>query len=206
MHTTLSKTKQDGGLKLRAAIFVLLIAAVPTIPAQAAATQTTAYALPAGSVVTVRLVDGVDPKRSPAGAEFAATVYAPVIDGDRVVWRAGTPASVRLVQDNGKGRRRTESRIELVSIGADQARCAIETTPLRVHDLVPRNTARSGLGKGAFSGAIAGGLVAGRIGIALGAGAGALAGEAIHAMRSRHDRLPPETQVDFMVIAPVVLK
>jgi hypothetical protein len=206
MHATFSQTKGQAGLKLGASILGLLMAAVPTLPAQSAAIQLSPDALPAGSVVTVRLVDGIDPRHSPDGAEFSGTVDAPVIQGDRVVFRRGTPATVRLVQAGKKDEQRAEHRIELVSIGASEARYALETTPQRVSDIAPRSTARSRVGKGAVFGAIAGGLVSGRIGVVLGAGAGALIGEGVHAARDRHDRIAAETQVDFVLLAPVVLK
>jgi len=74
--------------------------------------------VPAGTVITVRMIDGIDSARNTAGEEFAASLDAPIVVGDKVVIQRGADARVRLVRDTSAGHieGRSEVKLELASI------------------------------------------------------------------------------------------
>ena len=81
------------------------------------------------------MIDGIDSTQSHAGDEFAASLEAPVVIGDRAIIPRNSDARVRLVQANTAGHMsgRSELKVELYS-AASSARLqgvgkALESDP-----------------------------------------------------------------------------
>jgi len=82
------------------------VSALPSGPAEAPsapAPHPVGITIPAGTVVTVRMIDSIDSSRNRAGEEFAASVDAPIVVDGRVVIRRGADARVRLVEARNAG-------------------------------------------------------------------------------------------------------
>lgn len=92
--------------------------APPQPPPPPAPVQVT---VPAGTVITVRMIDSIDSATNRAGEEFQASLEVPVVVGDKVLIQRGADARVRLVQDTSAGhvQGRSEVKLELVSISAN---------------------------------------------------------------------------------------
>ncbi len=164
--------------------------------------------VPAGTVFTVRMIDGIDTSRNRPGEVFAATIDAPVVVGDRVVIPRGADARVRLVEARSAGHvtGRSELQLELVGLSVGGNSYNVESG---VHQQVGASrgartaeTVGGGAGLGALIGAIAGRGKGAAIGAAIGAGAGTAVQAATHGQQVR---IPPETKLDFILKTPITL-
>ncbi len=170
-------------------------------------TSTTAT-IPAGHVITVRMIDGIDSSVNRAGQTFAASVAAPVAVGNRLVIPEGADARVRLVSasSSGKFRGRAELQLELVSITVHG-----KTYEVRSGDYQARGASRGkrsavAIGGGAAVGGIIGALAGGRKGAAIGAGVGAGAGTGYQVLsKGSNVKIPSETKIDFKLAAPLTV-
>jgi len=165
--------------------------------------------IPAGTLLTVRLKEGLSTERNSAGDTFAASLDQPlVIDGFVLAERG---ASVRghiteLVQP-GRVKGRSALALELKSLStSDGQRLDLETDSFRREgeNTVKKDAARAGVltAIGAAVGAIAGG---GK-GAAIGAGVGGAAGAgAVLATRGEDAKLPAETRITFRLKNPVTV-
>jgi hypothetical protein len=156
-------------------------------------------------VVTVRLIDGVDSSQNRPGQEFAASVEAPVVVGERVVIPHGADARVRLVNAKSAGRMTGSSslQLELVSLSAHGNIYNVESGYYMLQGASrgkrTAETVGGGAGLGALIGAIAGHGKGAAIGAAIGAGAGAGVEAATHGQQVK---VTPETKLDFTIKAP----
>jgi hypothetical protein len=164
--------------------------------------------IPSGTVFSVRMIDSIDSTRSNAGDEFAATVEAPVVVGDRVVIPRNSNARVRLVQATSAGRvsGRSDLKVELVGVTAGGQTYPLETGNYEQVGASRGKRTAEAAGGGAVLGALIGAL-AGRgkgaaIGTVAGAGAGTAAGAATHGQQLR---IPSETKLDFTLKSPVTI-
>lgn len=164
--------------------------------------------IPAGTVVTVRMVDGIDSSVHRAGEEFTATLEAPVVVDDRVIIRRGADARVKLVEAKSAGRitGRSELRVELVGLSVGTQTYSVESD---VHEEVGasrgKRTAQT-VGGGAAVGALIGAVAGKGKGAAIGAAVGAGAGTAVQAAtRGQQVKIAPETKLDFTLRGPVTI-
>lgn len=158
-----------------------------------------------GTVITVRLIDGIDSSRNHAGDEFAATVEAPVVVGDRVVIPRNSDARVRLVESKSAGHMtgRSELELELAKVSVGNNTYDVETGYFKQEGASrgkrTAETVGGGAALGALIGAVAGKGKGAAIGAAIGAGAGTAAQAATHGQQVR---VPSETKLDFTVKTP----
>lgn len=181
--------------------------AVPSAPPPKPA-EPARVTVPAGTVITVRLIDAIDTSRNHAGEEFAATVEAPVVVGDRVVIPRNSDARLRLVEARSAGHisGRSELVLELVKIGVGNNTYPVETGVQRQEGgsrgKRTAETVGGGAGLGALIGAVAGKGKGAAIGAAVGAGAGTAVQAATHGQQVR---IPSETKLDFTLRAPITV-
>jgi BON domain-containing protein len=172
----------------------------------AAAVRPSKVTVPSGSVITVRMIDGIDSKTNKAGESFAASVAAPVAVGDQVVIPQGADATVKLVsaKSSGKFTGSAELQLQLASI----------TVRGTAYDVQSGNYQQSGgsrgkktakvVGGGAAAGALIGALAGGGKGAAIGAGIGAGAGAGYQVLtKGSTVKVPSETRIDFTLAAPL---
>jgi len=170
----------------------------------AAPVSTSGMIVPAGTQVTVRLIDGIDSKQTAASERFRASVDDPVVVGNSVVIPRGADCTVQVVavEEN------QEIAIKLYDV----------TLNGRAYDVVAgyanvqgqgtskgKKAARRGLllgATGAAIGGIAGGGQGAAIGAVSGAGLGAISGAAA---KGKTLNLPPETRLTFELRSPLPL-
>ncbi len=182
-------------------------AAAPPPPAPAPRSPER-ISIPAGTRVTVRMIDSIDSAKNRPGEEFAASVDNPVVVGERVVIPQGADAKVRLVEARSAGHMTGSSELQLELIAL-----SVKGTPYNVtsgyYDLHGASrgkrtaeTVGGGAGVGAMIGAIAGRGKGAAIGAAVGAGAGTAVQAAT---RGQQVRVPSETRLDFTLKEPVTV-
>lgn len=179
-------------------------------PAAASATPEAqaGITVPAGTVVTIRMIDSVDSKKNQPGQEFDATIDAPVASGSRVVIPQGSNAKVRLAtaQDSGRIQGSAELELELVAITVNGTRYPVQSGYYQEHGASRGKRTATAAGGGAVLGALIGAIAGGGKGAAIGAGSGAAIGTgASVAMKGSSIKVPPETRIDFTLREPVIL-
>lgn len=166
------------------------------------------YTLPAGTAVSVRLIDSLDSNKNKPGDVFHATLKTPLrVDGEIAV-PAGADVEGRVVESDAAGRFTGHATlklelIRLVSRG--------HSYPLNTEN-VDRTTANRGkgtaetVGAGAAIGAIVGAIAGGGKGAGIGTLAGAGAGGAARAARKdKGINIPSETVLSFKLQDPLTV-
>lgn len=208
-------------LVLYSFLLLLLFASVAcsTKPAgentEASATSSTStsggkqVALPAGTVVTVRLVSAVGSKISAEGEHFSATVATPVQLDGKVVVHAGAQALGRVVQAVPQGRFRGAAVLRLVleSVSVNGDSYDVQTSSVSRYQKGKGKRTATFIGGGAGGGALIGGLAGGGKGALIGAALGAGAGTAGAAYTGEKEIvLPAESALSFKLSEPLTIK
>ena len=160
--------------------------------------------IPAGTPITVRLIDGIDSTKTAASERFRASIDDPVVVGNDVVIPRGATCTVQVVQVE----QNKEMAVKLYDV----------TVNGRAYDVVAsyaqlqaqgtskgKKTARRAVGLGGIGagiGAIAGGGTGAAIGAAAGAGLGAISGAT---SKGKSLKVPSETRLNFELRAPLKL-
>ena len=170
------------------------------VPTRLPAPKPVTVEVPAGVLVSVRLIDTIDSKRHQPGEEFAASLASPLNVDNHVLARQGADATVRLVDARTSGRikGRSELIVELVALTIQGRKYSVRTESY-VHQGASRgkSTAKK-VGGGAALGSIIGALAGGKKGAAIGGAVGAGAGTAAQAAtQGKQARLESETRLDF---------
>ncbi|MBZ5562991.1 MAG: BON domain-containing protein [Acidobacteriia bacterium] len=187
--------------------------APPSAPATEAASapapappQPQSYTIPAGTVVTVRLVDSIDSSRSHAGEEFSATVDSPLVINNQVIVPRNSDARVRLVQAKSAGHMtgRSELEVTLVSVSVGGTSYPVESAAIQKQGASRGTRTAETVGGGAGLGALIGAIAGHGKGAAIGAAVGAGAGTAVQAAtKGQQIQIPSETKLDFTLKAPL---
>lgn len=208
-------------LVLYSFLLLLLFASVAcsTKPAgentEASATSSTStsggkqVALPAGTLVTVRLVSAVGSKISAEGEHFSATVATPVQLDGKVVVHAGAQALGRVVQAVPQGRFKGAAVLRLVleSVSVNGDSYDVQTSSVSRYQKGKGKRTATFIGGGAGGGALIGGLAGGGKGALIGAALGAGAGTAGAAYTGEKEIvLPAESALSFKLSEPLTIK
>jgi hypothetical protein len=162
--------------------------------------------IPAGTVLTIRMIDNIDSSRNQAGEEFAATLDAPVTVDDHVVATRGGDARVRLVQAQSAGHISGQSSLQLALIAVTMNGVSYPTKSGYYEQHGGSRGTRSAetIGGGAVLGALIGGILGHGRGAAIGSVAGAGAGTAVQvSTKGQQVKVPAETKLDFTLKDPV---
>lgn len=161
--------------------------------------------VPAGTIISVRMIDNIDSARNRAGEEFAASVDSALAVDGRIIAPRGTDATVRLIEarTSGRFRGRSELRIELVALHIEGREYQVESTDyLHQGGSRGKNTATK-VGAGAAIGSIIGAIAGGGKGAAIGGVIGAGGGTAAQAAtKGKQVELASETRIDFVLRVP----
>jgi BON domain len=179
--------------------------AAPPLPPPPAPVK---HTIPAGTTITVRLIDSLDSARNRPGDTFRATLNSPIrLDGEVVV-PFGADVEGRVVDAANAGRftGHSELKLELTKLVSHGHAYALNT------ENFDRSTAGRGKGTaeaaggGAVLGAIIGALAGGGKGAAIGtiAGAGA-GGGARGARKGKRITFPSESVLSFRLQDPVTV-
>ncbi|MBI5281246.1 MAG: hypothetical protein HY858_06135 [Candidatus Solibacter usitatus] len=188
------------------------VRAAPAAVAQPAAKpvrQPQTATIPAGTLITVRLRDGLSSRSAQDGTNFSATLDHPLIVDGMVISERGTEQRGRVVEVARAGRVKGRSvlALELIELNtADGQKVDIRTEAVRkeeesgVKDDAKRAAVAAGIG------AAIGAIFGGGKGAAIGAGAGGAAGAGAAVLtRGKDVELPSETRLTFRLKEPVVL-
>ncbi len=166
-----------------------------------AATTTPVYVtIPAGTIVCVRTIDGIDSTQNQVGDRFQASLEEPLTVDGNVVVAKDADVYGRLVEskESGTFTGRSELRLELTGIVVNG-----QTVPLVTgeYELTGKSrgesTAKRTVG-GAAVGSIIGALAGGGRGAAIGAGVGAGVGAGSEIItKGDQVKIPSETLLDF---------
>lgn len=164
--------------------------------------------LPAGIVLTVRMINPVDSEVSRVGETFRASIDEPVVVGSEQVIPRGADVVVKLVDDkeSGKISGKTELTLDLVSVFVNGKIVDVNTAAVTRES--SSRTDRSGkvIGGTAALGAIIGAIAGGGRGAAIGAASGAGVGTAAQvATKGQRVHIPSETRLTFTLEYPVRL-
>jgi hypothetical protein len=164
--------------------------------------------IPAGTVLTIRMVDNIDSSRNRPGEEFAATLDSPIVVGDRVVGSRGADARVRLVDAKTAGRvtGQSELQLELTAVTINGVSYATHSGYYEQHGGSRGTRTAETVGGGAILGALIGGILGHGKGAAIGSVAGAGAGTAVQvSTKGQAVKVPTETKLDFTLMDPVTV-
>jgi hypothetical protein len=162
--------------------------------------------VPAGSVVTVRMIDDVDSATNHAGEIFHASLDAPIVVDNEVVVPIGADAYVKLVEAKSAGRMtgRSELSLELNRIEFQGKTYSVETAAYTQAGSSRGKRTAATVGGGAALGALIGAVAGGGKGAAIGAAVGAGAGTGVQAAtKGQQIKIPSETRLDFRLEQPL---
>ncbi len=156
--------------------------------------------LPAGTQLTVRMIDSVDSDIARLGDTFRASIDEPVMVNGQAVIPRGADVVARLVDDqkSGKIQGRTVLKLVLTSVSVNGRPIEIST-----QDVIKESSSRGArsakvIGGTTALGAILGGIAGGGRGAAIGAGSGAAVGTgAQEVTKGQRVRIPSETRLVF---------
>jgi hypothetical protein len=165
-------------------------------------------ALPAGTAITILLIDSVDSGKAQVGDTFRASIDAPVMIDNDVVLQRGADAVVRLTDVSSAGKVRGKSEVQLVldRVSVGRKSYTVDTNVYEQEGAEQgKKTVRNGA-LGAALGAAIGAIAGGGKGAAIGAGAGAGGGVGATAiMKADQVQVPSETRLQFTLKQPVTV-
>ena len=162
--------------------------------------------IPAGTVLTIRMIDNIDSSRNRPGEEFAASLDSPIVVGDRVVASRGVDARVRLVDAKSAGHieGQSELQLELINVTINGVPYATKSGYYEQHGGSRGTRTAETVGGGAVLGALLGGILGHGKGAAIGSVAGAGAGTAVQvSTKGQQVKVPAETKLDFTLKDPI---
>jgi hypothetical protein len=164
--------------------------------------------VPAGTTISVRMIDGVDSEKNQIGDRFQASLQEPLEVDGVVVAPRGADVYGRLSEAKEAGRLagRSQLKLELTDIVINGRRQPIVTGEYQTAGSSrTASTAKRSVG-GAAIGAIIGGIAGGGSGAAIGAGVGAGAGAATNTIsKGEQVKVPSETLLDFRLQQPLTI-
>ena len=177
----------------------------PAAPTPPPPPQPRTVTVPAGSTITVRMIDGVDSKVNTTGQVFKASLDAPIVVDNRVIVPKGADVYVKLVNASsaGKIKGRSELTLDIQSIIFQGRTYNVSTSDVKQAGASRGKRSAATIGGGAVLGALIGGLAGGGKGAAIGAGVGAGAGTGVQVFtKGQQIKIPSETRLDFTLEQP----
>lgn len=164
--------------------------------------------VPAGTLLNVRLTEGIDVDASAAGQAFKAVIDDPVMIGGSVVIPRGASAILQAVHVEQSGKMKGSDKISLKMNSFRFGGMVYDVSTAYVEAKGKgegKKTARK-VGGGAGLGAIVGGIAGGGSGAAIGAAVGAAGGAAVASGGEEHLSLPAETRLQFQLTSAVTVQ
>ncbi len=164
--------------------------------------------IPAGTVIKVRMIDGVDSSKNKVGDQFQASLEDAIVVGNTVVAPKGADVYGRLAEAKSAGHISGSSELQLELTGV-RINGNIQPIVTGEYSAVGKGRGKQSaerIGGGAAIGAVIGAIAGGGKGAAIGAGVGAGAGTAIQVVtKGQQVKVPSETLLDFTLSQPVTV-
>jgi len=157
-----------------------------------------AVTIPAGSHVTIRLNHALSSKTANAGESWSGTLTHEIVNGGKVVAKAGDPVKGKVTYVNRSGRLHKPGALSLrlTSINGEIVYSSRVSREGKSH--TRSNVTK--IGGGTAAGALIGGLAGGGKGAAIGAAAGAGAGTGVAAATGKEEvTIPAESVLTFTI-------
>jgi hypothetical protein len=165
--------------------------------------------LKAGTLIPVRVIDGLSSDRSMPGDQFAASLDQPLVVDGFVIAERGARLEGRVVGSDkgGKVKGVASISVELTRLHtSDGQTVAINTDAFVREAETSKKTDAAKVGAGAAIGAAIGAIAGGGKGAAIGAGVGGGAGAGdVLLTRGKAAAIPSETRISFRLREPVTL-
>jgi BON domain-containing protein len=164
--------------------------------------------VPAGTTLSVRMIDTVDTSKTQSGEQFSATLDSPVYVDDKVVIPSGADVKGRVVSSKSAGKFEGQSdlALDLINLSYGGHSYQIQTEKWEKSGAGRGKNTAAKVGGGAALGAIIGGLAGGGRGAAIGATAGAGAGAGAQAItHGQQVVVKPETLLTFTLSSPLTV-
>lgn len=178
----------------------------PAIPPPPPPRQVT---LNAGTLVRVRLIDGLTTQRNNSGDTFTGSLDQPLVVDGLVIAERGARVEGRVVtaDKGGKVSGVASLAVQLTRIHlSDGQTVSVQSDNFERHAEQTRGTDAAKVGGGAAIGAIIGAIAGGGKGAAIGAGAGGGVGAGdVLLTRGKPATLASETRIDFRLSTPVTI-
>src|SRR5580658_6534711 len=162
--------------------------------------------IPAGTPITVRMIDAVDSKVAHLGQTFRASVDEPVVINGQTVIPRGADALAKLVEDQQSGKFEGNPILTLALTDITINGQMIDTTTGDVTRASSSRGARTAkvVGGATALGAIIGALAGGGRGAAIGAASGAAVGGGAEVLtKGQQVKIPSETRLNFTLQQPI---
>ena len=174
-----------------------------TVQPSPAPPQRQGVVIPAGSYFRVRTIDFIDVDSSRAGMTFHGSLDDPIMSSGGVLVPRGADVVLvaAKVEQGGtmKGSDLIQLKVNSITVGG--RRCPVVTSLAETKSAGEgKKTTRKVLG-GAGLGAMIGGIAGGGKGAAIGALAGGATGTVVAASGEPHLKIPPETRLEFQLLA-----
>jgi hypothetical protein len=166
-----------------------------------------AATIPAGTVISIRMIDSIDSDLTGVGERFRASIDDPVsMNGEVVIARnADATVQVARVEQSGTISGSDEVALKLfnITVGGRTYELATNYAELKSEGTGASTAKTTAVTTGV--GAIIGGIIGGGKGAAIGAGAGAGTGVAVSASRGKKLSIPSESRLDFVLREPLTV-
>ena len=162
--------------------------------------------IPAGTTITVRMIDAVDSDKAHLGQTFRASVDESVSINGQVVIPRGADALAKLVEDQQSGKFTGKTVLTLALTDITINGQMIDTTTGDVTRASNSRGARTAkvVGGATALGAIIGALAGGGRGAAIGAASGAAVGGGAEVLtKGQQVKIPSETRLNFTLQQPI---
>jgi len=162
--------------------------------------------LPAGTVLTVRMIDPVDSQVNRMGETFRASIDEPVVVGSQQVIPRGADVVVKLVDDkeSGKITGQTILTLDMVSVSVNGKVVDVNTQAVTKASASRGEKSGKVIGGTAVLGTIIGAIAGGGRGAAIGAASGAAVGTGAQvATKGQRVHIPSEARLTFTLEYPV---
>jgi len=167
-----------------------------------------AWTIPTGSTIVIRMIDSVNSERNKIGDQFVATLEEPVVVNGVEVIAKGVDVRGRIANINEAGRIAGSAQLglELTQVYVNGIPYSVTTSEYQeVGEGRGSQTAkRAGIGAGL--GAVIGAVAGGGKGAAIGAGVGGGGATAVQVLtKGEKLNIPSETKLEFTLRAPLVI-
>lgn len=164
--------------------------------------------LPAGTMINVRLTEGIDADATKAGAIFKSLVDDPIMVGGKVIVPRGAAVELQVAKVEQAGKMKGADKIVLkannLTFGGRKHEIVTEQVETKGSGEGKKTTRK--VGGGAGIGAAIGGIAGGGKGAAIGALAGAATGAVMASTGTEHLQMPAETRVQFKLSSAVTVQ
>ena len=171
-----------------------------TTPSAAAEPKPIGVTVPAGTILTVRMIDPIDSSVNRISETFRASLDEPLVVNGKTIAPRGADVTVKLteVEQAGRIRGRSELSLVLMDVMIGGRRDEITTSEVAQAGASRGRQTAERVGIGAAVGAAIGAIAGGGKGAAAGAAAGAGAGTAIQVITGGEEvKIPAESRLEF---------